>query len=331
MRYLDKKDIEFVIRGILWVTAFSIFYLVLQYWGFDMRNQAVRGARCVPKTSIFLLEACYGIYLALTLPLLLGISFINNIEIGFSQGRISIKMWIINLFKFVIVGGFLLLLLFSCWPGNSSGAFVSLLVALFVYLWFKKRVFFWVGFIPMVILTTSFVLFYDSPMGMQGSRIDMWKKVIQDSHIRPLGHGLDSFRTDDRDGSIKYFKYTFNDTTERIRKVKNQWMISTEIPKEFVEKISKGEHPLDYWDNIHNLYVQIFFEMGFPVLIISGFVLYFLFNIFKTCKRTSLSVALFCSLVALLLVNITQFPLYLARLGHIVPVILGMFIISVRE
>jgi len=326
IRYLEKKDIEFIIKGLAVLMFFAIAYLFFQFIGFDMRGQQLRSVGGVPKCSFFALEACYGMYLAMVIPLLMSISFLNNVEIDFDK-----KSYLKNIGKFLLVGGYLLLLLAACWRGNSTGVFLGAFVGLLTYLWFRKRIFFWFVSIPALVLTLCFVFLYDSPMGMQRSRIDMWQKVIQDSHKRPLGHGLDSFRFADGEGAVRYFKFSFNNTTRRIVKTNNQWVLSGDTPKEFIERVNSGINPLDFWDNPHNEFIQVFYEMGFPGIIIVIFMLYFLFDIFRKCRRTPLSVGAFCSLLAVLIISLTQFPFHLSRNGSLIPVILGIFMVSVRD
>jgi len=335
IRCLDKKDIAFIIKGVTCVAAYAMVYLGLQFLGYDMRNQSLMGVGGMPHVAFFGLEACYGIYLAMVFPLLLSISFINDMDIDFNEQGIKLKnrlkVYGKNIFKFIIVSVYLLLLLVACWQSNSTGVFVGLFVALLTYLWFKKRIFFWAISTPALAITLCFVLLYDAPMGMQGTRIDMWKKVVQDAHLKPLGHGLDSFRGSNRENSIRYFKQTFNNETKRIVRVGDNWIIEGNISKEFAEKVNQKKRPLDFWDNVHSLYFQLLSEMGFPSLVIAGFILFFFVKLFRTCRKTPLAVGAFCSLLAVLICSTTQFPFHLARNAHLIPIILGIFIISARE
>ena len=324
IKCLEKEDIVFVIKGLLWLAVYAIVYLALQYLNYDMRGQTSRSFGAVPHTSFFGLEACYGMYLAMVFILLLGISFINHIELD-SRKTLSIL-------KIFSVGIFLILLLTACWQSNSTGVFAGLTVGMLIYLWFQRRVFFWLLSAPMIICSLCFVLFYDCPQGMQGTRIDMWKKVITDSHREPFGHGLDSFRWN-KDGAIRYFKYPFNNTTTRIMKQGNNLAFLDPVSNDLIEETRKnnGEIKLDWWDNAHNLFVQSIYEMGFPVIILMGSILYFLGVMFKQCRKTPLDTALFCSLVSIMICSLTQFPFNLARNGSLIPVVLGMFVISTRE
>jgi len=327
IRNIDYNDVRFIIKNSLWVAAFVIFYLACQFLGFEIRGQGMAGAPgVVPKCSIFGLEAHYGLYLAMVFPLLLGISFINR-DLGQKWTRV-----------FIIAGisALIGLMFLALVPAHSTGAYLGLLVAVLVYLWHKVRLAFWVALVPLLVGTVAFLALVDNPMGMQKSRLDMWGKVIQDSHKQPFGHGLDSFRIDEREGSIRYFKYAFNDKTVRVRKIKDNWITQEKPPQELLDNIEKTKNgqptgTLAYWDNCHNEYIQLFFETGFPGIIILGFILFYLYQIFNFSMRKPLTVACYASLVSVAIFSLMQFPYHVARIGHVIPIVLGMFIVSARD
>lgn len=327
IRNLDYKDIKFAIKNSMWIAAFCIGYNILQYMGFDLRGQTVAGtSNMIPKCSIFGLEAHYGMYLAMMFPLFLGISFVNR-DMGQKWQRLSIIVGIL-----VLIG----LMFLAIIPAHSTGAYLGLLAAILVYLWHRVRVAFWVVLLPVFIGAILFLVKIDGPMGMQFSRLDLWKKVVQDSHQRPFGYGLDSFRNDEREGALRYFKYAHNDTTIRLKKVGVDWFMQSKPEKELLDNIEKVNNgtptgTTNFWDNPHSEPIQLLYETGFPGIIIFGFILYFLYQIFKFSMRKPLTVACYASLICIAIFNCVQFGFHVARIGHIIPIILGMFIVSARD
>jgi hypothetical protein len=297
-----------------------VAYLGLQYLGYDMRGQTTRGIyHTIPKCSIFGLEAHYGMYLAMTVPLLL--YKLNDMDINKSIRGIIRAILIL-----LCVG----IAFITVYPSNSTAAYLGLLGAVLFFFWHKKRVIFWACLIPMILGVIFYIAKFDNPMGMQGTRLDMWCKVIQDSHHKPLGHGLDSFRVDEKEGAVRYFKYAYNNKTVRVKKVGQNWMMQESADTAFLNRIKEG-NPLDLWDDPHNEYIKLFYWCGFPALIALGFMLYYLMNVFRFSGRRAIAAASFASLISIAIFSTMQFPFGVARIGHVIPVILGMFIVSARD
>lgn len=328
IRHIDYNDIKFIVKNSLWIAVYAIWHLAFQFLGFDLRgNITMNTQNIVPKCSIFGLEAFYGLYLAMIFPLFLGISSIVNMDLG-QRG-----MRVLNIAGIL---AFIALLFLALVPSHSTGAYLGLLIAILIYLWHKARLVFWTALIPIFIGALLFFVKIDNPMGMQSSRLDMWGKVIQDSHQKPFGHGLDSFRADEREGAVRYFKYAFNDKTVRVKKIGNDWMTQEPPPKELLDNIEKTKNgqptgTMNFWDNPHNDYIQLFYEGGFPAIIILGFILFFLYKVFEFSMRKPLTVACYASLVSIAVFNTMQFGFHVTRIGHMIPIVAGMFIVSARD
>lgn len=320
IRNLVYDDLKFIIKGIGYIAGFVTGYLILQYLGFDMRDQTTRGAyQTIPKCSIFGLQAHYGLYLAMIIPLFF--YKINDIDING-----SIRGVIRAVLVFLGVG----VAFIALYPSNSTAAYLGLLAAVLFFFWHKKRVIFWAFLAPVILGTIFYIVKFDNPMGMQGTRIDMWCKVIQDGHSKPFGHGLDSFRTDEKEGAVRYFKYAYNNKTVRVKKMGQDWMMQESADTAFLNRIKEG-NPLDLWDDPHNEYIKLFYWCGFPALIALGFMLYYLMGVFRFSARRPIAVASFASLISIAIFSTMQFPFGVARIGHMIPIIAGMFIVSARD
>lgn len=328
-RSLAYNDVKFVIKGAMWLVVFAIGYLILQFFGIDIRGQFVRGPHTdiIPLCSIFGLQALYGLFLAMMFPLYLGVSKINEWEINGS-------IWGVIRAILIVLG--VLGMLAALYPSNSTAAFAGFIAAALFYLWHRIRIVFWACLIPIILGGYLYVSLYDNPMGMQKTRFGMWIKVIQDVHQKPFGRGLDSFRNDNKEGAVKYLKLVaenkkIDNTTVRAIKKDDQWFVEGILPPESVERSKQGLNPLNFWSEAHNDYIQVFYEMGYPAIIIIGFMFYYLWRIFDFCRKRALETAAFSALISIAIFTNLQFPFHVSRIAHIIPVILGMFIVTARD
>ena len=302
IKTLVKDDVKFLIKGIGWVAGSAVFYLALQFWNFDVRGFTLASQGTTPRCSFFALEAAFGAYLAMSIPLLLTLS------------------WVAFLFFIPLI--------FS-W---STGAYAGAVISTLFYLWYKRRLVFWRVLGPLIIIAACFVTFVDNPMGMQKTRIAMWKLVIQDSFRKPLvGHGLDSFRESKKEGDGKYLKPVMNDQCVKAIVTDKGLFIKGAPSQEMVEKFKRDGKIFDFWDHPHNEIIWIFYETGVGGLILFGFFIFQLWQRFIKSKMSKETVASAASIIAVLIYSQTQFPFHMARLAHIVPVILAIFYISTDE
>ncbi len=312
-RHIAKDNFRIISKTLMGIAIFSMVYFGLQCLGYDLRNvslidNAGNPLQGIPKCSCFGIEHAFGMYLGMVLPLVLGIG--------------GILSWILLPF-------FLICMIFA----KSSGVMIGSIVSILFFYWFRKRLIFWIMLIPLVSGLLSFLILYDNPMGMQKSRIDMWKKVQQDSWIKPFGSGLDTFRIDERNGARHYFKYPYNNMSLRVVKVDNNWMIEKTVDPNFSKWIeeNKDKPKLDFWDNCHNIYTTLFYETGIPGFGIVCFILYSIWLRFWRSKKNVYAIATMSALIGISIFAGTQFPFHIARLGHLIPVIAGLFFVSTGE
>ena len=300
IRTVKKDDFKLIARTIAWVGAFTLGYLALQYFGYDLRDQAVLNAPgLVPKCSVFGLKAAMGEYFALVIPFLLSFSWIS------------------------------LLLIIPVALSYSCVAMLAGTTAIMFFCWFRKRIVFW-ALIPVILVMGLVYWFKFEHHSMMGSRIPMWGMVIQDSWKQPFGRGLDSFRNDTKMGSTKYFKHDYDHETIRAIYTEQGWAVEKQVDAKFLER-AKLDNPLDFWDHPHNEYIWLFYELGLPGLFILGFIVYHLIQRFKYSRRDTATVALAAGVIVFFISCIGQFPLHMARLGHIVPILFGFYYLQTEE
>ena len=289
IKTIDKDDLKFVLRGVLYYAALNIAYIGLQRVGFDpifhVRNASsdFTGRIWTDWLGFFGLKAAMGMYFAFAMSLLA-----------------IINWWLAALFFLPVCLSY------------SSGALMGASSGYLFFLWWKKRLFFWIFGLLLLIGGVFYVVKIDSPMGMMNTRPPMWKLVLKRSFVDIRGYGLDSFRM----GNVRFYKEASSDTTLAIRAIEKDGR------KYFVAP--KGMR-YDWWDNPHNEYLQLFYEFGLAGVVIFLFLLWSMADAFRRAVKTDELVGVTGAIIALLMVSMTQFPFHLARIGHIVPILLAYF------
>ena len=96
-------------------------------------------------------------------------------------------------------------------------------------------------------------------------------------------------------------------------------------------KDNKGVIHMQYWDNAHNLYVQLAFEWGFLALLLLGGYIRQLVLWFNNAIKDRNTVALMGFVLVFFIVNIAQFPLFLARVACFCIPLLALTEIQIRD
>lgn len=346
IRTLEVKHVRTIFKVLIGMAVFAILYRGLQYLGYDLRRQFTANAEGVtPDCSFFGLKTAYGMYLAAILPLvyvwvepLLRFMAVSGTKLKIT-GKIAVNVLIIGVFIGVIG-----VLFTPITVSFSTGAMAGAVIATLFFFWFRKRIVVWILIIPLLIGAGLFLVKMDNPQGMQMSRLNMWGKVVQDSWHAPLGHGLDSFRNPGKKIEqsvelVRYFKNAFNDRTIRTAKTytitniaMQDWRpidkISEDEVKEVAKRKEEGVPQLDFWDHPHNEYIWLFYELGFPGVLAFLFLLWAFWQRFWCSTKSIEAIAVTASIVAFGIFSITQFPLHLSRIGHLLPVLGAIFFIT---
>ena len=286
------------------IVIFTIIYLASQYLGFDPQGCEIAHYGGTPKCAFFGLKAPMGMYIASIMPMLLAwtpVAFLGfgPIVMSYSTGAVA------------------------------GGVFGTLF-----FMWFRKRIVFWI-LLPLIIGgSVLYLVKMDNPQGLQTSRLPMWGMVLQDSFKYPLGYGLDAFRLPYKEGQVRYYKYWDNDTTVKAF-LKNpetgEMFIPGEMPERFQPRVEQGKEVLNWWDHPHNEFLWLFWEVG--IMGVISFIGLFIcaWLRFWRSKKNVLIVASFASILAFLITGLTQFPLHLARVGHLLPILGAFFMVLTEE
>lgn len=222
--------------------------------------------------------------------------------------------------------------IFPVWLSESSGAILAVTIGILFYLFHMKRKWFY----PILGVATLAGCFYayrdyktDSQMYL--SRFATWHLTVRQVLLRPIGYGPDSFRnvTPHKDFLIAGDQDRRSALGLQIPGETNKFAFIYYHPKPSVmfseDYVTKRPLSPNVWDHPHNEILNLFFWWGFPGLILVG-----LFAR-ECCKRFMLAdktkeIVLVTSLILVYVASsMVQFPLSVARLGYMFPLLLGAF------
>ncbi len=155
------------------------------------------------------------------------------------------------------------------------------------------------------------------------------KKHIQDINRKPIGRGLDSY-ANPKIGGHRHYKYAYSNRTMRFYRTEKDYIPNSE-DKAFLEKLPQDKKRLVFQDHPHNEFIWLGYECGIQALICLGFIFYFMWGRFYRSMKEPETVGLTASLVCFAVICLTQFPMHLGRIGHLLPVLFGLFYVSTKE
>ena len=308
IRTIRKDDIPFILKGIGILGAFAVIYLTLQLSGFDIfgiTNRAPPYGRLLTKSSFFYSNSAMGLYFAEIIPLVLALSP----------------------FAGICAVGLLIPTVLSQCAVALAGAGIGILF----FFWFRKRIVFWCLLIPALAAGAVFLSDSENLWSYQ-IRLPMWGMVLQDSLKNPLGFGWDEFSEPKQPGHWKYVRESCgkmaHKTLKMIKRPDKSWELDRPVSEEFALAYSRKQAELSEWDHPHNEYLWLMYEGGVASFVALMFIFYYIWQRFERSYRDILSCAFMASLVSIAICAAGQFNLHLARVGHLLPVILGFFYIS---
>lgn len=292
---IKKEDIPKIFKCIIIVCVLNIIYLIGQFNGFDpiyfMRGV---GPGHYDTSGLFGIKALLGVYFAISIPLM---AYFNP-----------------------------MLPIIGLWPlyvSVSSSASGGGVIGWLVYMWYFsrekcagtfKKASFYIMAVILLLGATTYIIKVDNPMGMQTSRLTMWGQTLKMSLRKPIsGWGLDSFRS-----TYEGKNFLFMRVEGKDNKV---------VSGENVKAVIESKKHLDLWDNAHLEPLQLLFEFGFIGFGLMAIFVFMLFRRFLRAKKSRELVAVASSLLVLLLCSTTQFPFHVSRIAHLIPVLLGCFMV----
>lgn len=233
---------------------------------------------------------------------------------------------------------------FALYFAKSTFSVVAAVVAVLFYLWFKKRLAFWIVGAVLIVGAIFYAVKFDAPSGQFGKRFKIWQLVIQHGFQKQFfGYGVGSYG--------KHHNFVEMEPSGNVAHVTNKrelaYFIVTEpkliADKELIKAVSQID-PNDYkeesfrkllvpkginfkaWDNPHNEFVKVFFDMGLAGIFIVGGYLFSLSRRFLlNYKWNPKLIPLAGAAIAIVIVSFGHFPFYVARLGAIFIAILALF------
>ncbi len=292
IKTMNKEDTIFIFKTVAWISVLAIVWLAFQKAGWDMAGITIKNAGSkLASSAFFRHNSSMGLYFAQTLPLTLGFSPVALL--------------------------FLLPMKFA----ECAGAWLGAIGGMFFFLWFRKRIFFWLLLIPIIAGSLYYTINKENYQSFH-IRMPIWKEVIKDTWRMPLGHGLDSFANPTILGQHKYYQDISTYEIIKIKRIgKDKWRPNKKMTQKDFESVMFLDHP-------HNEYLWLVYDVGIQGLIVLGFIMYFIWQRFWNSRKDAQTVALMAFIISVGLCCLTQFVFHLARVGHMVPVVLGLFYLN---
>jgi len=298
IRTMNKDDVKFLFKGIAWVGIAGVLYMATQYLGFDVRGTCNEGSHTrIDAHSFFFQNSAMGMYFAQIIPIIA-----------------SMNIYLAPLFMIPV-------LISQC-----AGAIAGGMAAYLFFLWFRKRIIFWVLLIPCVLGVGYIGMTKENSYGLS-MRLPVWKETLREVCQNPIGHGLDSFNT----GKMRLFQDIDTKNIYRFNQIGTEYRFFGRQDSEIAKKLKNGTANTHVITHPHNEYIWLGYEVGLHALVILGFIFYYTIDRFKKSRRDILTCASAGYLIAMSIFCMTQFPVHLARIGHMLPVIFGCFYITSED
>ena len=285
--FLERKDIPTVLSIIKWLVFANILWMVFQLCGWDfLFKMKSDGKYAWDPVGLMGIKAVSGLFIALCVPIM---------------ARAN---------SFVA-----LLMFYPMWLTQCSVAIVGGGLGYLFHLYQFKRKFFYIALV-VGLLFGSYYVYNDSKANMFGDRLSLWKITLRDAVKHPVaGWGLDSFRNMSKYKTFMYVKNVETNKTGKAHKVGERMIAEPGL--------AKPEDRIDPWDNVHNEYIQLFYEFGFIAFIILGLLIGDMVRRFNRYDRDVVAIMGF--FIVLAVVSIGQFPFHLARVGFLIPVLYACY------
>lgn len=306
--YVKKHHFEFDLRIVLWVGVATVTWMALQrcgvdplFLGADGAGNSAPGWHFKDMTGLFGLKAAQGVFLALLIPI-----------------TATLHVWLAPIF------------LFPIWVCQSSVAVLAGGCGYLFYTWHQARKVFWIALICLIPITGFYIGAKDfkADPEMFMSRFNVWHSAVRASLARPIGYGPDSYRN-----LTKQKQFLFFGDERRRHGIGYHIGNDNYDFKYYHADAYKMRH--DYeglkpkspnrWDNPHNEYIMLFFEYGIIGVFLFFGLLLDMIGRFKDVGKTRELILITSCLIVYAVSSLTQFPLHLARLGYIFPILLGAY------
>lgn len=292
-KVMDRRNIHVFYKCVIGVALLNLVWVLLQISGVELIFLS-KGEYNSQPVALLGLKAFMGMFFALSIPFLCRYS-----------------TWAPILF-------FVPIYLSECSVAMAAGV-VSYLFHLFYY----QRKAFWVGLVVLTLAAGAYIA-RDTKSGMFTDRFNLWKVTLRDAFKKPVvGWGLDSFRNV---GEVKPFIYFKNVRTLESKKVYFKEMVHVrenkgQFPDTMKDFVQDGD-TIDPWDHPHNEYVSLFYEFGLVGVVIFACLA---LGVWRAFYPSDDLICLMGFFIGVLIISTGQFPFHVARIGYLVPIVLGIY------
>lgn len=311
--YFKSKTFYSIRKPIMIVVFINLLFIILQFFRLDPLHTQMSAAGKLLEgpyngmDGIFCIRMASGIYNLIAMPI-----------IALANPLLSLVCLVPIFFS-----------------SSSTVAMAFVLLFLFFTYFTNKRIF-RIALIIIPILGFLYILHdFRDDKKTSLSRFPLWHMTVKYALSNPIGYGPDSYRNYTKqknflfksDGNYNVGTFTKIEDGKAVFKYYSPTNDNAEIKRLTDTTLEHGlvNGELPFWDNPHNEYLQVFFQYGIVGLVLLIGFLRELFNRFMVSLKDREMVAITTCLLAYLIISLCHFPLELARLAYLFPIILGAF------
>lgn len=306
--YFKKNEIKPYLNVILWVAVINILWMAMQHNGIDPLYIAQNASGTIMTditfrdfSGLFGIKMANGIFLSIITPIIASLN--------------------IFLVPFIIIP------VYFC---RASIVGLAIFVSMLFYIYHIHRKLF-IYFFVIGSIAGSIYAYYDmkdDPTTFK-SRLPLWHMGLKYTLSRPMGYGPDSWRNYNKQKDFLFYSdYDYNPAI-LTRMDDNKYKFKYyDMDNGKMHDMNNGKLKncqLNWWDNAHNEYVQLMFEYGFLGLLLLGGLIREMYYRFKFAIRSKELIVITSCLIVYFVTSLGHFPLHLARLAFLFPLLLGAF------
>ena len=219
---------------------------------------------------------------------------------------------------------------------QSSGVYLATFVVIMFYTFYLYRRYFLYVSVSLLLFAGFFIIkdLHTDPATFT-SRFPVWHSAISYSLKNPIGYGPDSYRNYNKhkdflfisDSKYKHAVSTrISDKEEEFKfysPTHDEAEIRRNVARLKIDGMKKDE--IAYWDNPHNLFINVLFQYGILGLLLVFGLLREMYYRFKYAIKDQEIIVITSCIIVYLITGMTNFPLEIARTGYLFPILLGAF------
>lgn len=230
--------------------------------------------------------------------------------------------------------------LISLWMAKSTFSVLAAVAGSGFFLWYRKRILFWIFTTIGIGITLSYILTTDMPSGQFPRRLKAWQKILVEAFKNQwMGHGFGSLSqkyffaevtpthnirmTNTEPELLNFLKEEAKDNKGAMEFLStvdpnklNQNFVRPQIGGLFSNTLQNFKMDVHAWKEVHNEFIQIFFELGiFGLIAMLAYIIDMFRRFYLYGRKSPFCITIGASFLAVVIISFGHFPFHVARLA----------------